>query len=62
MLLVHRGSLDYHASFTVNFPETETMGLNNFTSVVGRVTSSKRLFYYGVSLATVEFPVGAFFI
>ncbi|KAI3093185.1 hypothetical protein CBS147333_10113 [Penicillium roqueforti] len=24
----------------------ETMGLNNFTSVVGRVTSSRRLFYY----------------
>ncbi|KAI2750189.1 hypothetical protein DTO006G1_9906 [Penicillium roqueforti] len=35
-----------HTSFTVNFPETETMGLNNFMSVVGRVTSSKRLFYY----------------
>jgi hypothetical protein len=35
-----------YAGFTVNLSETETMGVNNSTSVVGRVTSSKLLFYY----------------
>lgn len=40
------GRRSSHAGFTVNLPETETMGLNNSTSVVGRVTSSRLLFYY----------------
>lgn len=45
-----------HAGFTVNLPETETMGLNSFTSVVGQVTSSKPPFYHTAILWSLKLP------
>ncbi|KAK4933261.1 hypothetical protein LTR66_015917, partial [Elasticomyces elasticus] len=52
-LWVHRSS---QAGFTVNLPETETMGLNSFTSVVGQVTSSKLPFYHTGTLWSLKLP------